>query len=153
MSRQSFIFTSACLTKKFPQSVTRTILVKDLGSTHTSGELGSTMNIAFLKTHCRSFGMAFLTLFRIATGNLDYLIKDTPSNGRLSEDYLSTSFTWSLYILRSSRGQLEWNNEGHPEGRVRLQRGVLKVRIMPIESFCCQSWYLSGPAFPEQSFM
>ena len=93
MSRQSLIFTSACLTKKFPQSVTRTILVKDLGSTHTSGELGSTMNTAFLKTHCRSFGMAFLTLFRIATGNLDYLIKDTPSNGRLSEDYLSTSFT------------------------------------------------------------
>ena len=75
--------------KKIPQSVTRTILVKDLGSTHTSGELGSTMNTAFLKTNCRSFGMAFLTLFRIATGNLDYLIKDTPSNGRLSEDYLS----------------------------------------------------------------
>ena len=75
--------------KKIPQSVTRTILVKDLGSTHTSGELGS----AFSKTNCRSFGMAFLTLFRIATGNLDYLIKDTPSNGRLSEDYLSTSFT------------------------------------------------------------
>ena len=32
--------------------------------------------------------MAFLTLFRIATGNLDHLIKDTPSNDRLSEDYL-----------------------------------------------------------------
>ena len=89
MSRQSFIFTSACLTKKFPQSVTRTILVKDLGSTHISGELGSAMNTAFSKTNCRSFGMAFLTLFRIATGNLGYLIKDTPSNGRLSEDYLS----------------------------------------------------------------
>ena len=55
MSRQSFIFTSACLTKKFPQSVTRTILVKDLGSTHTSGELGSTMNTAFLKNELQEF--------------------------------------------------------------------------------------------------
>ena len=32
--------------------------------------------------------MAFLTLFRIATGNLGHRIKDTPSNDRVSEDYL-----------------------------------------------------------------
>ena len=43
--------------------------------------------------------MAFLTLFRIATGNLDYLIKDTPSNGRLSEDYLSWASHTFLRLL------------------------------------------------------
>ena len=41
--------------QKIPQSVMRTILVKDLGSTHTSGELGSTMNTAFLKNELQEF--------------------------------------------------------------------------------------------------
>ena len=43
--------------------------------------------------------MAFLTLFRIATGNLDPLIKDTPSNDRLSEDYLLCASAWHTYIF------------------------------------------------------
>ena len=41
--------------------------------------------------------MAFLTLFRIATGNLDHLNKDTLSNDRLSEDYLLCA--WHTYIF------------------------------------------------------
>ena len=43
--------------------------------------------------------MAFLTLFRIATGNLDYLIKGPPSNDRLSEEYLLCAWHTFLHLL------------------------------------------------------
>ena len=64
----------------------RTILVKDLVNTPTLGELSFTpLMDAYFYLKFRSFGMAFLTLFRIATGNIQsmkiqFVVRMTLSN-------------------------------------------------------------------------
>ena len=103
--------------------------------------------------------MAFLTLFRIATGNIHHMIghfvirrilSHSPCGAVRSISHLmhtlDVQMLCTMYNVHCiGRWQLEWDHEGHPERGVRLQWRVSQVRTnLQQIGWCWSSKFLIG---------